>query len=223
MDIQRPLVATPARGVTRKSIETRRRILEAAVTVLRDRGHSGFTIPRVAAAAGLYQGNVTYYYPTRVDMLVALVDHIVGVYRQHYDDMLGNIDPDDPSWADAFVVWLFDDAISPDNVRLFPELWSIANQVPAVADAVARMFSDAIDALVAALGHDPADPVVDEMREVLTLLFAVTIGNLVMNGHRNEFDRVLVDTRDRGVNLIAPLLAASNRRAAERRSVAPST
>jgi AcrR family transcriptional regulator len=52
--------------------DRRQDILDAALAVLREHGYVGFTQPRVAARAGMRQSHLTYYFPTRADLLVAV-------------------------------------------------------------------------------------------------------------------------------------------------------
>jgi len=44
-------------------------ILEAGLAVLREHGYADFTQPRVAEYAGMRQSHLTYYHPTRADLL----------------------------------------------------------------------------------------------------------------------------------------------------------
>jgi AcrR family transcriptional regulator len=52
--------------------DRRSAILDAGLLVLREEGLAGFTQPNVAAKAGLRQGNLTYYFATRADLLAAV-------------------------------------------------------------------------------------------------------------------------------------------------------
>jgi AcrR family transcriptional regulator len=52
--------------------DRRQDIIEAGLATLREHGYAGFTQPRVATRAGLRQSRLTYYYPTRVDLLAAV-------------------------------------------------------------------------------------------------------------------------------------------------------
>jgi AcrR family transcriptional regulator len=61
---------------------TRERILEAALVVLRDVGHGQFSVQKVAREAGVYQGNITYYWPRRRDLVLALAVRVVEEYRR---------------------------------------------------------------------------------------------------------------------------------------------
>src|ERR1700679_521989 len=65
--------------------DRRQDIINASLAVLRESGYSGFTQPRVAAEVGLRQSHLTYYFPTRVDLLI-------GVARVAIDRQLAAVD-----------------------------------------------------------------------------------------------------------------------------------
>ena len=52
--------------------DQRKKILDAGLAILREQGLAGLTQPRVAAKTGLRQSHLTYYYPTRADLLTAV-------------------------------------------------------------------------------------------------------------------------------------------------------
>jgi AcrR family transcriptional regulator len=71
--------------------DVRARILDAALDLLHRAGVGALTQPRVAKAAGLRQSHLTYYFPTRIDLLQAVVQHsmtalasaLAGPAREH--------------------------------------------------------------------------------------------------------------------------------------------
>jgi len=58
--------------------DPRARILGAAYSLLSTHGVAELTQPKVARAAGLRQSHLTYYFPTRGDLLRALAQHSIG-------------------------------------------------------------------------------------------------------------------------------------------------
>ena len=52
--------------------DRRHNIIQAGLAVLREYGYPGFTQPRIASRADLRQSHLTYYYPTRLDLLEAV-------------------------------------------------------------------------------------------------------------------------------------------------------
>lgn len=58
------------------------RILAAALGLVQAQGIAALSQARVAAAAGLRQSHLTYYFPTRKDLLLGIVQAIHGQMRQ---------------------------------------------------------------------------------------------------------------------------------------------
>jgi len=52
-------------------------ILEAGIALLESKGIAALTQPQVAAAAGVKQSHLTYYFPTRTDLLLAIAERWV--------------------------------------------------------------------------------------------------------------------------------------------------
>jgi AcrR family transcriptional regulator len=58
--------------------DRRGQIVRAALEVVREGGLGSFTQPRVARRAGLRQSHLTYYFPTRDDLLAAVAHEAVA-------------------------------------------------------------------------------------------------------------------------------------------------
>lgn len=58
-------------------MDRRESIVTAALDVIAEGGLASFTQPRVARRAGLRQSHLTYYFPTRDDLLFAVADEAV--------------------------------------------------------------------------------------------------------------------------------------------------
>lgn len=59
-----------------RSGETRRRILDAAVALLGERGYAGLRTGDVALAAGVSKGAQTHHFPSKDALIVAVVEHV---------------------------------------------------------------------------------------------------------------------------------------------------
>ena len=53
-------------------------ILDAGCALLKDKGIAALTQPQVARAAGIKQSHLTYYFPTRADLLLAIAEHAIN-------------------------------------------------------------------------------------------------------------------------------------------------
>ena len=59
-------------------MDVRERILQAALRLLAESGAHELTQPRVAKAAGVRQSHLTYYFPTRGDLLQEVARYSIG-------------------------------------------------------------------------------------------------------------------------------------------------
>ncbi len=57
--------------------DRREALLDAAITVVREGGYPALTQTRIASVAGMTQGHLTYYFPTRNDLVRAVAERIV--------------------------------------------------------------------------------------------------------------------------------------------------
>ena len=69
-------VAVLRRTQAERSGETRRRILDAAVALLSERGYAGLRTGDVALAAGVSKGAQTHHFPSKETLVVAVVEHV---------------------------------------------------------------------------------------------------------------------------------------------------
>jgi len=194
---------------------TRERILDAALEVLRDVGHGRFSVQKVAREAGVYQGNITYYWPRRRDLVLALAVRVVNDYRRSFLARFRPVASGPSDVAAEFVRWMVEDASSEDRVRLLPELWSMANADPEVAREVTRCYEDVTDALLEAIGAPNGRPCSAAVRRALFLAGTAAQGLTAIHGHRDPSDPVLIDIREALVDLHAPAIANALRACAD--------
>jgi AcrR family transcriptional regulator len=91
----RPKPATKRRPQQR-GLETRERLVEAALEVFARHGFDGATTREIAAAAGVPQGLVTYHYASKQALWEAAVDWLFGevaVELASTEDALRDLDP----------------------------------------------------------------------------------------------------------------------------------
>lgn len=58
-------------------MSVKQNILKAGLALLKDQGFAALTQPQVAKAAGCKQSHLTYYFPTRNDLLLAIAEYSV--------------------------------------------------------------------------------------------------------------------------------------------------
>ena len=60
-------------------VNVKEAILVAGQELLRESGVAALTQPKVARAAGIKQSHLTYYFPTRADLLLGVAEHSIDV------------------------------------------------------------------------------------------------------------------------------------------------
>jgi AcrR family transcriptional regulator len=123
--------------------DRRQTILIAGLDILREEGLSGFTQPKVAAKAGLRQGNLTYYFPTRTDLLVAVARVAVDIQLA----AVSRIAHSTSSVAQAAAA-MAAATVQHDNSRILLALNQAADQ----ESAVRALFNELTDGIVRELG-----------------------------------------------------------------------
>lgn len=91
---------------------TRQALLDAAAELLVDEGLPGFTTAAVTQRSGLSNGALFGHFPTRLELLAATVEHILGSLREGYETTFAG---------------LIDTGASP--VTLLELLWASMNDV----------------------------------------------------------------------------------------------
>ena len=68
--------ARTRRTQAERTEEMRRRLLDASVDLLASKGYAGFRTADVAEAAGVSRGAQTHHFPSKDDLVVAVVEHV---------------------------------------------------------------------------------------------------------------------------------------------------
>jgi AcrR family transcriptional regulator len=78
-----------------RSADTRRRLLDAAVAALIERGHAGASLPEICRRAGTSRGAQLHHFPTRAELLAAAVDHLFEARHAAFRERIGGSRPAD--------------------------------------------------------------------------------------------------------------------------------
>ena len=120
--------------------DRREEIVAAALDVIADEGLGSFTQPRVARRTGLRQSHITYYFPTRDDLLFAVAKEAV---RRRIDALRAVLTVDEPQEKIAVLARVL---TAPEQARMLVALVQAADR----HDEVRSSF-DALGAGVAPL------------------------------------------------------------------------
>ena len=147
------------------------RILDAAIAVIEDGGMQALTQPRVAARADMRQSHLTYYFPTRDDLVTAVAERIVTLRTAAVNTATA---ADDPFEA------LTDMLVDPRQTRLLTGLVEIADKNPAIAQSFSTLRSamgEFGDRLLVLLGKASTPAARDLLQVTSTGIAVLALGN----------------------------------------------
>lgn len=140
-------------GIVNADNSVRQRILDAALDLIDEQGIKALTQPRVAKAAGLRQSHLTYYFPRKADLLVAILQasHERGSKKRKAKGAPEDFDKAMKSLADIMC--------DSDRMRFFLGIVLEASEDPklrAVLASHARGLAEAVAPLFGRTADDPA-------------------------------------------------------------------
>ena len=184
-----PDLAIPEReGGYMRGHETYDAILRAALSLMIEQGFRAMSMRRIAAECGMKLGNLTYYFPTREDLVRALFEAVIRSYEIEFDTILHEEEATPEQRLADLCTLILDDIRSKKTTRFFPELWSLANYDPFIAERVNDLYARArvaLDSAVADInpGLSPA------RREMLVLWISASMEGLtVFAGYEKPFE-----------------------------------
>lgn len=87
--------------------DTRRRLLDAAETIVAERGVGALTLDAVAAAAGVSKGGLLHHYKSKEALLTAIVTRMAEEMRSVFDALHAAEAPGPGRAARAGIAWAF--------------------------------------------------------------------------------------------------------------------
>lgn len=192
-----------------ESDPTVERILESARAVLVTHGYAAFTSRRVADAAGMAVGNLTCHFPTKRELLRALIARLLEFYAQRFETFLADSKRDSALDLEMLVRWVWTDAIGVDTTRTFRELWALAPHDVVIRRAIDDFYDEAIGGVVQLLKQAQPRSDVQKIRLLVQLLAMVSEGGSVLYGTGRERavpHASILELVPRLIDLVAPEL-----------------
>lgn len=152
--------------------DIREQLLAAAVALVREHGLPKLTQPRVAKAAGVTQGHLTYYFPTRADLVHAVLERAAGRQRAGIEATLATAD----QGVEALVGALADTLSRPENTRVL-----VSFVLAADADPEARaLFGGLAVGMRATIGQMLEKAGIAPRPEAVTMVHALGTGLAIL-------------------------------------------
>jgi AcrR family transcriptional regulator len=135
--------------------DRRESLLEAAIAAVREGGYAALTQPKVAARAGMSQSHLTYYFPTRSDLVQAVAERIVRTQLARVDTQAV------PLSREAALKNVTALVTATETTRVFMALVLAADAEPSASAPLGELVSgmrQRVTYLLAALSGDTGSP-----------------------------------------------------------------
>ena len=177
----------PRRSQAERRAASRKKILDSTAQCLIERGYAATTISEIQQRTQLARGTLQHHFPTRVDLLITTITHVVDVRIEAFHREAAAL-ADDIDRIDALVELAWRDLNSPAFFAAV-ELWVAARTDPDLRTPLlqeeARVFAEMRRVYAVCLGEplaeDPRTPELVEFTiDMLTGLSMTTMltGNL---------------------------------------------
>lgn len=169
-----------------RSRVTRRRLLEAAVDCLAERGWSGSTVAVVAERAGVSRGAAQHHFRTREDLFTAAVEHVAAERSAALRELAGR--PSDTLTVVRAVVGLYTGPLFRAALHLWVAAADEAELGRRVTALEARIGRESHRMTVELLGADESRPGVREtVQGLLDMARGLGLASLLTDdGRRRE-------------------------------------
>lgn len=167
--------------------ETRELILHAALGILVEQGYRAMSMRRIAAACDMRLGNLTYHFPTREDLVRALLDAVISAYEVEFARIvhMPGTPPEDRLAAICRLV--LEDIRTKKTTRVFPELWALSNHDPFVLDRVQELYARARLPLLEIIAEMRPDLGAAQRADLALFISASMEGMTVFAGYEKPF------------------------------------
>ena len=194
------------RGSPESGASTREQVLQAARDVLVEEGYANLSIRRVADAVGITVGNLTYHFPSKQELVRALIALLISGYENARQELYREVLARPERRVERLIEWVMKDSASTATNRLFRELWAMAPHDPVVARAVDDLYDLAITSVAGLLRDTYATLVPSDALALAHMIALISEGTSVIYGTRPD-RKVTVEQLARVVTeVIAPSL-----------------
>ncbi|MBB4630993.1 TetR/AcrR family transcriptional regulator [Sphingosinicella soli] len=177
------LKVVPREGGYARGQDGVEQILRAALTILVEQGFGAVTMRAIAKACDMKLGNVTYYFPTRDELVRALFDAVISSYEESFEAISHEEGASIDARFENIVRLILEDITTKKTTRFFTEIWALANHDAFVSERMDELYRRArvvLNELIAEI--NPALP--EEERETVALFISASLeGTTMFAGH----------------------------------------
>ena len=169
--------------------------LTAAETLLIEEGYHNLSMRRVAATAGLTLGNLQYYFPSKDELIKALLENCIQRYLNMFDQIRANAGADPERQFESLIGEILRDLNTKNTTVFFPEVWSLANHDENATRALDAMYERYRLILIEVIGLINPALNSEQLKRLALFISASMEGHTIFIGHdkpwKKETDNII--------------------------------
>lgn len=174
---------------------TQARLLEATAETLADLGWAGLSTTEVSRRAGVSRGAQQHHYPTKMELVAAALEHLLGRLRDEYHDAYAHL-PDEQRNVAGALELLWATIQQPPALALL-EL-ALAGRTDDSLRDLSKQLSNRVVEIIQEVFHElfPESLPEDLVDTLIRALFALLVGLSLQNsldGDENGHQRAVLD------------------------------
>lgn len=174
-------------GGYQKGKDRRVQILDSARSLLIESGYHNFSLRKVAENSGIRVGNLQYYFPTKEDLVRALLDLVIAQYVEEWIELRRHGSPEQQFLA------IIEDVILDLNTKqttvFFPEIWSLSNHEKNLTRAMDNMYETYRKVLAEVIGEMNPALSATQAHHLALFISASIEGHTMFIGHRKPWKK----------------------------------
>ncbi len=128
-------------GTFIKGQTTSLKILTSAEDILLGRGYHDLSLRNIAKKAGISISNLQYYFPSKDELIKALLDRIIETYLGTFQGLRDNAKGHPEEQFSLVISWVINELSSKRTTSFFPELWALANHNKHASERMEEMYA----------------------------------------------------------------------------------
>lgn len=128
--------------VDRRSVRTRRKLLDAAERLVAREGAHKLTLDAVAREAGMSKGSLLYHFPSKDALVSGMIGDLIGAFELSAEGRLGR-DADEPGrWTRAYVEETFVEKRGRRDLEVGAGLLAAVANDPTLLDPLRKSYEE---------------------------------------------------------------------------------
>ncbi len=169
----------------RKGERRKQQILDVCVQLLIEKGYSELSFRSVAARAGIQIGNLQYHFPTRADLIRAMLKREIDKYHDAFADWGSDDKVHSPEDALLETIdYLLIDQTNQNSCIIFWELWALAAHDVDAATLMNEYYQSYLSSIAELVRKVRPDLTPARANRASLLIVALIEGASLFRGHQ---------------------------------------